>query len=98
MQLTPVILQTVTRSVTLFQFEDLFSLFFLSLLTVPGGTNGIGLGGPSATLSSGNVNFLWVLDPSGGPQWTSLESQSRVNYGPAFFHLRIAINSYIHQF
>jgi uncharacterized protein DUF4114 len=49
---------------------------FMWLLTVPGGTNGIGLGGPSATLTSGNVNFLWALDPSGAPLWTSLESQN----------------------
>ena len=50
--------------------------FFVPLFTVPGGTNGIGLGGPSATLSSGNVSFLWALDPSGSPLWTSLPSQN----------------------
>jgi len=49
---------------------------FMHLFTVPGGTNGIGFGGPSATLSSGNVNFLWALDPSGAPLWTSRESQN----------------------
>jgi hypothetical protein len=49
---------------------------FMPLFTVPGGTNGIGLGGPSATLNSGNVNFLWALDPSGAPLWTSRQSQN----------------------
>jgi hypothetical protein len=49
---------------------------FKSLFTVPGGTNGIGLGGPSATLGSGNVEFLWALKPSGAPLWTSLPSQN----------------------
>ncbi len=49
---------------------------FVSLFTVPGGTNGIGLGGPSANLDSGNVAFLWALDPSGAPLWTSLPSQN----------------------
>jgi hypothetical protein len=49
---------------------------FMPLFTVPGGTNGIGLGGPSATLNSGNVNFLWALKPSGAPLWTSLPGQN----------------------
>lgn len=49
---------------------------FLPLFTVPGGTNGIGLGGPSGVLNSGNVPFLWALDPSKAPLWTSLESQN----------------------
>ncbi len=49
---------------------------FIHLLSVPGGTNGIGLGGPSAPLSSGNVGFLWALDPSSAPLWTSLQSQN----------------------
>ena len=49
---------------------------FVPLFTVPGGTNGIGLGGPSATLNSGNVPFLWALNPSGAPLWTSLPSQN----------------------
>ena len=49
---------------------------FVPLFTVPGGTNGIGLGGPSASLSSGNVPFLWALDPSVAPLWTSLPSQN----------------------
>lgn len=49
---------------------------FVPLFTVPGGTDGIGLGGPSAPLSSGNVPFLWALNPSGAPLWTSLPSQN----------------------
>ena len=49
---------------------------FLPLFTVPGGTNGIGLGGPSAVLDSGNVDFLWALDPNKAPLWTSLPSQN----------------------
>ena len=49
---------------------------FVPLFTVPGGTNGIGLGGPSGTLNSGNVGFLWALKPSGAPLWTSLPSQN----------------------
>ena len=49
---------------------------FVHLFDVPGGTNGIGLGGPSAPLNSGNVNFIWALDPSGAPLWTSLPGQN----------------------
>ena len=49
---------------------------FVHLFNVPGGTEGIGLGGPSATLNSGNVNFLWALNPSGAPLWTSLPDQN----------------------
>ena len=49
---------------------------FVPLFTVPGGTNGIGLGGPSGTLNSGNVGFLWALKPSGAPLWTSLPDQN----------------------
>ena len=49
---------------------------FVHLFDVPGGTNGIGLGGPSGTLNSGIVNFIWALDPSGAPLWTSLPGQN----------------------
>lgn len=42
---------------------------FLPLFTVPGGTNGIGLGGPTATFNLG-------LAPGGDPTWTSKESQN----------------------
>ena len=49
---------------------------FLPLFTVSGATNGIGLGGPNNTLNSGNVPFLWALDPSEAPLWTSLPSQN----------------------
>jgi hypothetical protein len=49
---------------------------FQSLFTVPGATNGIGLGGPSAPLSSENVPFLWALNPYGSQVWTSLPSQN----------------------
>ena len=44
---------------------------FVHLFDVAGGTNGIGFGGPSAALSSGDVNFIWALNPSGSPLWTS---------------------------
>lgn len=47
---------------------------FVSLFTVT--ANGINLGGPTATLGSGNVNFLWAVDPSGAPLWTSSQSQN----------------------
>ena len=53
-----------------------YSADFTHLFDVPGGTNGIGLGGPSGTLNSGNVDFLWALDPSSAPLWTSLDSQN----------------------
>lgn len=49
---------------------------YVHLFNVPSMTNGIGLGGPSATLNSGNVPFLWALDPSEAPLWTSLQSQN----------------------
>ena len=49
---------------------------FVDLFDVPGATNGIGLGGPSKNLNSGNVAFLWALDPSEAPLWTSLPSQN----------------------
>ena len=47
---------------------------FMPIFNVTG--NGIGLGGPSATLSSGSANFLWALDPSGAPLWTSSPGQN----------------------
>jgi len=50
---------------------------FVSLFIVSGGTNGIGLGDPTATLSSGNANILWALDPSGAPLWASSPGQNR---------------------
>jgi len=50
--------------------DNTFDESFVSLFTVAG--NGINLGAPTATLSSGEVNFLWALRPSGAPQWTSL--------------------------
>jgi hypothetical protein len=54
--------------------DNTFDEAFVSLYTVAG--NGINLGAPTATLSSGNHNFLWALNPSGAPQWTSLNSQN----------------------
>ena len=54
--------------------DNIFDESFVPLFTVPGSTNGIGLGGPSAALTSGNVNFVWALDPSGAPQWASRPS------------------------
>jgi len=52
-------------------FNESFELLF----TVAG--NGINLG-PTAfvPLRSGNVNFLWALDPSGAPLWTSSPGQN----------------------
>jgi len=47
---------------------------FVSLFNVT--SNGLGFGAPTATFNEGNVNFLWALDPSGAPLWTSLESQN----------------------
>lgn len=47
---------------------------FKSLFKVTSG--GIDLGAPSATFSSGDVNFLWALDPSGAPLWTSRPDQN----------------------
>ena len=50
---------------------------FVHLFYVPGGTDGINLPATTATLTSGHVNFLWALDPSGAPLWTSRPSQNR---------------------
>ena len=47
---------------------------FISLFTVSG--NGLNLNAPTATLGTANVPFLWALDPSGSPLWTSLPSQN----------------------
>jgi hypothetical protein len=49
-----------------------YSADFVPILNIAGGTNAIGFGKPSATLDSGDVKFLWALDPSGSPLWTSL--------------------------
>jgi hypothetical protein len=52
-----------------------FDESFVSLFSVAG----IGINsGPtvSVPLSSGNVGFLWALDPSGAPLWTSLPSKN----------------------
>ena len=56
--------------------NNIFDDSFVPLFTVPGSTDGIGLGGPSGTLNSGEVNFIWALDPSGAPQWTSRPSEN----------------------
>jgi hypothetical protein len=47
---------------------------FVSLFNVT--DNGILTNGPTAALNSGNVNFLWALQPEWGPMWTSLESEN----------------------
>ena len=47
---------------------------FVSLFNVTG--NGIGLGAPTATVNTGGNNFVWALNPSGAPQWTSLANQN----------------------
>jgi len=54
--------------------DNTFDEAFVSLYTVAG--NGINLGAPTATFSSGNHNLLWALNPSGAPQWTSLPGQN----------------------
>jgi len=54
--------------------DNNFDESFVSLFIFTG--NGLNLAGPTANLSSGNFNFLWALDPSGAPLWTSLPSQN----------------------
>jgi hypothetical protein len=54
--------------------DNTFDESFVSLFTVTG--YWIGLGGSTATLSSGNFNFLWALNPSGAPLWTSRPGQN----------------------
>jgi len=49
---------------------------FVPLFSVPGSTDGIGLGGPSGNLNSGEAVFVWALNPSGAPQWTSRPSEN----------------------
>jgi len=56
--------------------DGFYDTDFISLFIVPGGTNGINLSGPSATLGSGNVDFLWALNPSGAPLWASLSGRN----------------------
>ena len=55
--------------------DNNFNESFVSLFTVTG--SGINLGpnvfGP---LNSGNVNFMWALDPSGAPLWKSSPGQN----------------------
>jgi hypothetical protein len=48
---------------------------FMPLFTVAG--NGLNLNTPTVTVNSGGANFLWALDPSGAPLWTSLPGQNR---------------------
>jgi hypothetical protein len=60
---------------------------FVPLFDVAGFTNAIGLGGPSAPLDWGNVPFLWALDPSGAPLWTSQSSPGSGQNGDEFDHM-----------
>jgi hypothetical protein len=53
--------------------DSSFDESFVPLFSVTG--NGINIG-PTANLSSGDVNYIWALNPSGAPQWTSLISQN----------------------
>jgi len=55
---------------------------FVSLFPVTG--NGINLGAPTAALASGPYNFVWALDPSGAPLWTSNPS---LNSDSGFDHM-----------
>ena len=54
--------------------DNTFDESFVSLFNVSG--NGLNLGSPTATLSSGEVDFLWALNPSGAPLWTSYPGQN----------------------
>jgi len=55
--------------------DNNFDESFVSLFNVVG--TGINLGSTvSVPFSSGNVNFLWALNPSGEPQWTSRSSEN----------------------
>jgi len=56
--------------------NGIFDESFVSLFTVPGGTNGIFPPGPSNNFVGGPVNFIWALNPSGAPLWTSLPDQN----------------------
>ena len=47
---------------------------FMSLFSVTG--NGINLGAPTDTFNSGPFSFLWAVDPSGAPLWTSKPDQN----------------------
>ena len=53
-----------------------FNESFMPLFSVPSGTNGIFSSGPSDNLVGGPVNFIWALNPSGAPLWTSLPDQN----------------------
>lgn len=54
--------------------DNIFDESFVSLFPVAG--NGINLGAPTDTFTSGDVKLLWALDPSGAPLWTSLPSRN----------------------
>jgi hypothetical protein len=47
---------------------------FVPLFEVTG--DGINLGTPTAAFNSGPFGFLWALDPSGAPPWTSKPNQN----------------------
>ena len=49
---------------------------FVSLFNVAGGMSGTGLSGPNAFFNSGNTPFIWALNPSGAPMWTSRTSDN----------------------
>lgn len=54
--------------------DNTFDESFVSLFTVAG--NGINLNAPTDTFTSGDVNLLWALDPSGATLWTSLPGEN----------------------
>lgn len=56
--------------------NGIFDDSFVPLFSVPGSTEGIGLAGPSGNLNSGEAVFVWALNPSGAPQWTSRPSEN----------------------
>jgi hypothetical protein len=54
--------------------DNIFDESFRFLFSVTG--DGINLGAPSVNFDSGEVNFIWALNPSGAPLWTSLPGQN----------------------
>jgi hypothetical protein len=54
--------------------DNIFNESFVSLFSVT--RDMIGFGGPTASLGSGEVNFVLAIKPSGEPLWTSLPSQN----------------------
>jgi hypothetical protein len=56
--------------------NGMFEEAVVPLFNLGGSINTILPSGPSANLTGGPVNFLWTLESSGAPLWTSLPSQN----------------------